>query len=637
VTVGVVGNPGRTRTIVEMPHRRLLQRALRVLLALAALVGTLAIGAGPARAHSDISSTAPADGEILERSPEQIQIGFNEVVVVPAGSIRILDSGGVERALGDVTVTPERSGSIATVTNTVTLDQGWYAVLWRASSPDGHTITGSFTFFVGDPSAAVRAERVEYRDPTTTYRSAADVLRVLGYLVTLLAVGLLAATWAVSGPATAAAALAAPLRRAAGAAAIVGLIVTPMVIVNNALILNGGQLANIDGTIRLVLQTSAGAALLVRMSALFGLCTAVLLLAERGTRVVGALIGAVAAGALTVSYAMGGHAAVVPWKVLSSVAMVVHLAAAAVWLGGIPAVAWVFWRRRQLGLAAHAELLSRFSLLATVSVVGVGVGGLGLAVTMFDALEQLVTTRYGIYLLVKVLLVGLIGAVGAYNHFVLVPALRHAAANTEPATDPGGEPKTENEGTADSPGTGPVEAAGEGVRGHLRASLLFEAAMLLAVVIATGVLTSTGAPAAGGAHLEHLGLSHTHGSMGGSLSIGLRDLDPKIVRTPSGGGEAELNYLPGRSNAENRFLFSVTDADGALRAFDAVEITFSLPGVGIELVRELQPLDDRTWLLRTRDLGVAGRWNAEVLLSAGREVSIVTFEFNIAGPVPAAP
>lgn len=641
MNVSVVGKAVRRCTVPDVTLPRTYRHGLALLSIVAAMLAIF--GAGPVLAHSDVSSTAPSDGETLERSPEQIQIGFNEVVAMPSGSIRILSSDGMERTLGSVTVSPERSGSVATVENTFNLDDGWYAVLWRASSPDGHTINGSFTFFVGDPAQAASAERVEYSDPTSMYRNAGEVLRVLGYLTTLLAVGLLAANWAVAGPAARSAGLGMLLLRGAAIAAVAGLIVAPLVVLNNAVILNGGQLDSIYNTIRLVLQTSAGAALLVRMSALFGLCTAVLLLAERGTRVAGALIGVVATAALTASYAMGGHSAVVPWRVVASGSLTVHLAAAAVWLGGIPAVTWVLWRRRQLGLAAQAEIISRFSRLATVSVVAVGLGGVALAVTMFDSPEQLVTTSYGIYLLVKILLVALIGAAGAYNHFVLVPALRRAAKNTDTQEldddpDVGNGTGKSVEEIADNAEVGSnqlvEETAGAGARNHLKGSLLFEAVMLLGVVVATGALTSTGAPTAGGAHLEHLGLSHTHGSLGGSLSIGLRDLDPQIVRAPFGDGEAELNYLPGRSNAENRFLFSATDAGGMMREFDFVEVTFSFPEIGIELIREFEPLDNQSWILRTRDLGVPGSWEAEVLLGDGREVSIINFEFDISGPVP---
>jgi copper transport protein len=594
--------------------RRFLAAAVLAFLSLLTVIPS-----SPAAAHGSINSTLPADGSVVEERPEFVEIFFNEKVITSPESARLLDSESASAALVEEFNRSEGSGAMVRWSLPVNIQRGWYAVAWNAVSADGHPISGSFTFFYGDPSAAGTATRAqEVSDPTRPYVFAAHVLRTLTYLAVLLAVGLLCAFWAVSGPATTenAPLLAQRLRRGSSAAAILGLILTPLVLVNNSLILNAGSLESLTLIIQIVLRSSSGAALLIRMSALFGLCTAVLLLAERPTRKIGAAIGALAALALTYSFPLAGHASVVPWKMVAAPAETLHLLAAALWLGAIPGVLLAILNRSALSVESLAEVVSRFSKVATVTVVAVMVGGLALSSAMFSSPTEVFTTRYGITLLVKFLLVGIAAALGAYNHFVLVPTLR----KTDPSQDA-------------------VLAA----RGHLRTSLLAEAGVFLAIVLATGALTAAAAPAAGGNHFVGGGHSHGGGAGGPELDLttALEDLEPKILQAPFAGGEVRLDYLPGRAGAENRFRLSVTDASGAERALSQVRATFTHSEAGVGPLERVFARDiDGSWLLQTRDLGIPGVWetNLRVEFSNG-DIDTVTFQVSIrparsAGVVP---
>jgi len=605
--------PAGTATVT-----RVTRPAARAVLALVlALLGVGLLPAGPAGAHASVSSTNPADGSVIEDLPESVEIVFNERVT--AGSVRLIDATGAVTELPETANEPAGDGARVAWGLPQDPARGWYAVAWRAVSEDGHGISGTFTFFYGDPEDAGGAARAEIDDPTAKYINLSHLLRAGTYLSVLLAIGLLAALWAVSGPATAAAGPGLPegLRRGASVFAVAGLVLTPLTLLNNALLLNGGSWDSIGIILQIVLQSSSGAALLVRMSALFGLCTAVLLLAERGTRIVGAVIGALAAGGVALSFALGGHVAVVPWRLAGSVAEVLHLAAASIWLGGLPGVAWVVVRRRTLGTAAVAEIVERFSRLATAGVVAVLVGGSVLSAAMFTSPSEIVTTRYGVLLLVKFLVVGSVALVGAYNHFVLVPALRREAQGTADGTD----------GPAE--GTAVEHIASGGTRRHLRASLLAETALLVAVVVATAALTSQAAPAAGGKHFAGGGHSHLGGGEGElGLGLALDDFEPTILRTPLGTGEAVLEILPGRAGAENLFSFTATDTAGGTRPVDGLAGTFSLERVGIgPLERAFEPRPDGSWVLATRDLGVEGTWRLELLVTfADGSVDTVGFD-----------
>lgn len=604
-----------------LPVRRHLKRTRAMhrggLLLLLALLGTFFSPVAPVSAHASVSSTNPADGSVLQELPEFIEIVFNEKVTVAEGSTRLIDAGGAVTELAERSNEPAGGGLRVRWDLPERTGTGWYAVSWRAVSEDGHGINGSFTFFYGDPAdagGAVRAEKVD--DPTAKFITLSHLLRGGTYLSVLLAVGLLAALWALSGPLAVGAdpQLGALLRRGSTVFAILGLVLTPLTLLNNALLLNGGSWDSIGIIVQIVLQSSSGAALLVRMSALFGLCTAVLLLAEKGTRVVGALIGAIAAAGVAFSFAMGGHVAVVPWKIAGSIGEVLHLLAASVWLGGIPGVAWVVLRRSRLADDVIAEIVERFSKLATVSVVSVFVGGTILASAMFTSPTELFTDRYGLTLLAKFLLVAIVGGIGAYNHFALVPALRRSVRTAD--SDATGTSET-TAGAADTPdGTvGPVDTGT--VRTHLKRSLLAETGMLAAIIVATAALTSGAAPAAGGNHFAGGGHSHLGGGEGDlGLSLALDDFEPTVVRAPFGPGEAVLEILPARAGAENRFLFTAFDANGESRRLSAVTGAFSLARIEIgPLQREFSPQPDGSWLLSTRDLGVEGTWKLDLLVT----------------------
>jgi copper transport protein len=95
---------------------------------------------------------------------------------------------------------------------------------------------------------------------------------------------------------------------------------------------------------------------------------------------------------------------------------VLHLAAAAVWTGGLV----------QLLLALGAgegreRLLRRFSTLAVVAVAVIAATGIGRAVVELRSVDQVWTTGYGRLLIVKTALLGLLVATGWVNRYRLVP------------------------------------------------------------------------------------------------------------------------------------------------------------------------------------------------------------------------
>lgn len=107
----------------------------------------------------------------------------------------------------------------------------------------------------------------------------------------------------------------------------------------------------------------------------------------------------------------------------------VHVAAGAIWAGGLVMLALVIWRRHRRGDDSRAlQLAVRFSVVAALALVVAGVAGSVLAVIILNNVSDLWVTTWGQVLILKTMLVGVAGAAGLYNHRVLIPKMAVAEA-----------------------------------------------------------------------------------------------------------------------------------------------------------------------------------------------------------------
>ena len=140
--------------MTSSPRRRLLA-AIPVGAALAALL----VVASPtaAIAHDQVVSTAPASQEHLVEAPDQVSMLFTADILDIGATILVVDDSGRNWAFGDMQVEGREAIQI--------VDEGIpdanYQVRWRVVSSDGHPISGTFDFAVGDApaSTAVPAEQ----------------------------------------------------------------------------------------------------------------------------------------------------------------------------------------------------------------------------------------------------------------------------------------------------------------------------------------------------------------------------------------------------------------------------------------------------------------------------------------------
>ncbi|GAB1821793.1 copper resistance D family protein [Herbidospora sp. RD11066] len=120
-----------------------------------------------------------------------------------------------------------------------------------------------------------------------------------------------------------------------------------------------------------------------------------------------------------------GHASNWYWHDLSMVAMELHVIGAALWTGGLLALALLLASDREL----LARTLPRFSKLATTALIVVSLSGLftGIVELLLSPNHafpgSLVTTHYGLLVVVKTVLAGVVALAGANMRYRLLPGV----------------------------------------------------------------------------------------------------------------------------------------------------------------------------------------------------------------------
>jgi copper transport protein len=350
----------------------------------------LAAPAGAA-AHATLIRTIPADGAVVAHAPRAVRVEFDDTVRVRSGNAAVSNAtsasilGAAVTAHGRTLVLPLRRG----------ITDGDYSVRWSIVSDDGHPEQGVLAFAVGAGSASPHP----VLGASTAMTWDAVVLRTLYYL------GLL-----VGGGATIFGLLTRRLFGVRLQRPLAHLLFFSLL----AVFLGGSGIVHAapSGTrFALVLQV----ALVVSLAG--GVAAA---LAPRYPRLL-KLAGACSL-ALLVAPTLSGHALDRDQpRALSIPADVVHLASAAVWLGGLAALVYLVPRVARDD-AERTSAAARFSSVALIAVAILGLTGLVRALTELSAVHQVWSTSYGRTLIVKTALFAPLFGVGWLNRTVLLGA-----------------------------------------------------------------------------------------------------------------------------------------------------------------------------------------------------------------------
>jgi copper transport protein len=383
-------------------------------LALAAVALTALAAPGVASAHATLLSTQPAVGQRLERAPRVVTLTFDQSVKTLPNGIRVYDASGalVSGAAHGVEGNPR-----AAEVSLRRLPGGPYTVRWSAISNDSHVGHGVFTFGVRVQAPALSAA-FGASGPTTTEH----VVRWLYFIcLALLTGGLGFRLFVLRGDATPEAE-----RRfyRLAAVGVIGALEVGIV----AFLLRAQDALQLPFTSFLygdlspfAKDTRFGQAFVV-MELGFSFVAALLFLAwltGRRWLLWPAFLLALGLGS---GLSLSSHQADQRgW--LPSFADWLHLSAATLWVGGLLSLGLVVWRDGPLRRTAFW----RFSEIAGPLVAIVVAAGVYMTFERFPALHDLWTVGYGRLLIVKLGLVSLALAWGAFHHFVVRPRLDRPA------------------------------------------------------------------------------------------------------------------------------------------------------------------------------------------------------------------
>jgi copper transport protein len=457
----------------------------RVRNALALLVTLALLAPAAASAHARLEGTDPPQGAVVKQEPGAVVFTFDEPVEGNFGAVRVYDAKGDRVDEGDA-FHPGGDGPKLGVHLKPGLPDGSYTATYRVVSADGHIVSSGFVFSIGKRGATPTETIAELSGGSANGKVtevAYGLARGLEYAAIALAVGgvafLLLCWLPALGDAevgeesrrAAATAFARRLRTVLLSAAVLGLIATAAQIV-----LEGAEAAGVSGfsaltksIIEETLETNFGTVWAFAFLAWLAVALLVPLLTRRAGEASPAAISnpnrgpegdlmdprtnlpAVREGggpsdrplatlpiAIPLTYlllcpALAGHGSSQSPVILNFPVNVIHVAAMAIWLGGLGALLLVLpAATRSAATAADrgrllAGPLARFSTLALVMVALIMATGLIQAYVYVRHLGDLLSTGYGRAVLAKFLLLLVVIGLASYNRSSLVPKLRRIA------------------------------------------------------------------------------------------------------------------------------------------------------------------------------------------------------------------
>ena len=380
-----------------------------------------AFGGSPALAHNAFDSSSPFDGETIESSPTQWSITFTKSVPLETFSGEIINGDGIRTQLTNAV--HGSSDNIVVVQLPPAL-AGAITARWKLVSSDGHVVSGRVAFSVGaTTTSTVAAATPSSSEPETTvdateeFNNATSVpeavrwsLRMLGYLAIIFLGGLIFAEIFLAEGALAASAGRRLLLMSSAAITVVP-------------ILQGWIfLADVDGysffkaplnTFDLFSSTP-GSMMLTRALTGAAISYATIVAWPQLTNTIKErqTIGLIGLYLVTLAYTSHSRSQALP--LLGIPVDVLHVAASAVWLGGLAVIALTV-----IPLVDPKNALltyTRYGRYAQYAVITIVITGVIQTLRLHGvSLSSLFGERHGQILLLKIVAVGLMLKVGDIN------------------------------------------------------------------------------------------------------------------------------------------------------------------------------------------------------------------------------
>jgi copper transport protein len=362
---------------------------------IAMLVAPALPGAAGSRvlAHAQLVASSPGAGATVTESPDELRLVFSEALEAQVTSLDVVATDGTAILTRAGEIDPE--DAYALVVEDPELPDGIYSLTWRTlSAVDGHTAEGFFTFGVGAGRQA--PAQVAGGGMTHTETDAIAVIgRWLTYLGLLLALGVTVFHRAV-------------IRAGAMPTRLIRLLAAGLALAAVATLTMAVASGIEAGSVPDYLLSTRNGGLQLARAAVAAAGAGVLLLAP--ARLSG-LVAATAGLVGIVLLVLAGHAAALPGPG-PVIGQLVHVAGAAIWIGGLAGLLALILRPNLLASQARPALrtfVPRFSALALVSIGLVGLTGVYSAWLQTGTLIT-VETEYGRTLIMKSAL-----AIGAFS------------------------------------------------------------------------------------------------------------------------------------------------------------------------------------------------------------------------------
>ena len=371
-----------------------MQRARRLLLPCCMLFFLLLqpTSAAAHTLHALLLRSDPQEGRVLAAPPTMVRLWFSEPVQIVGLPIRVFSPTNKVVSSGPVHV-----NGTQVVVGINAQEEGTYLVMWQVVSQDTDPASGSFAFSVrhsgGIWSTAVGQQGVS---PLGLWLQVlARWLHVLGFA---LSFGALAFRQSILRPLHVAqdVLVAQRVGRCVTVGLLLLLVAEPMALLAQTISLGSVELFAPNVAAQL-LMSSFGRVLAQRLGA------AILLWVLMGAAKEGAhtayMLALFLGVALAVVDSQASHAVVSrpAWAALTATTL--HIIAMGVWVGGLIALC-VVWRVKSLR-AQQQVLLMRFGALALASVAELALSGAIMAWLRFPRPLDLITTTYGLTLMIK--------------------------------------------------------------------------------------------------------------------------------------------------------------------------------------------------------------------------------------------
>ena len=516
---------------------------MRRALVAGAVVAVALAAPAVAWSHAALLRTSPAASVVVNTPPKQVALTFSEAVEPRFAIVSVTDAGARQLASGPAHRSASNPDELDVPLKP--LPEGWYLVVWRVISVDGHPVRGAFTFAVGpNPGPAP-----QFVIPNLSETAATPTLvaaRWIALLSLLAAIGLFVFRMIIARPVVA---RVDGTRLRAVSVAFWAALGVALVAVPVYVLLATAQFALRSfwsfGALVPLMRVSAfgrGYLDLELVLALFALAAAAALWLDRPERVqrsVAALLalwGALlAAGAALLAPGIAGHAAQTAPRALAITLDALHIGAVAVWVGGLIGLL-VLWGGLAAGqrVAGPAVVVPRFSNVAFVSVMTLLATGIWASVLHLPTLASLWQTSYGKTIILKSLILLAAMLLASVNLLYTKPRLRAAV---------------------EQPDVGPGAAT------LLRRFVSGEVLLVSGAVLAAALLSSLPPPPKA---LAGLAKPSAHTGPG-----------PVTTVVNKNGYRVELSVTPNRAATQNTFAVRLTKGGTPVRGADVIA-TFTM-------------------------------------------------------------